>query len=243
MNKFLSSGILAIWLAWMMLPPSANAASNLTAGDFAEFDPTGASYRDLGICQFLTGSRAGLPAGKFLMRIGDRHSADFGELQITGDVTTVVSPVIGDVEYRLFPDDPAVECFFRTILRRQLSDPKVGFTLYSLAADVREVYGPGSENEFTCKVSLTGRLDGVPGGSAPVGLSFGGAGQFTPGIDTASSRGAAAAADPPRTGSTRSPETATRRIACSISRNTNGGPALISAATASRTKAITGTMT
>jgi hypothetical protein len=49
-----------------------------------------------------------------------------------------------------------------------------------------EVYGPNSENEFTCRVSLTGRVERVAGGSAPVSLSFGGAGQFTPGIDTGS---------------------------------------------------------
>lgn len=198
MKNLLSTGILAICLAWVTFPPSANAASNLTAGDFAEFDPTGASYRDLGICQFYTGPRAGLPAGKFLMQIGDRHSFDYGELQITGDVTTVVSPLTGDVEYRLFPDDPAAASFFQSVLRRQLGDPKVGFTLYSLAAHVGEVYGPNSENDFTCRVSLTGRADGVPGGSAPVSLNFAGDGQFTPGIDTASSRGAATAAgDPP----------------------------------------------
>jgi hypothetical protein len=47
---------------------------------FEEYDPAGASYRHLGICQLLTGPRGGLEAHRFLLTIGDRHSANFGEL-------------------------------------------------------------------------------------------------------------------------------------------------------------------
>jgi hypothetical protein len=172
-----------VCLAWITCLPSAEASSNFTTGDFVEYDPAGSTYRDDGVCLFFAGPRGTLPANRFLMELGDRHSSDYQELQITGDLTTLTSSLTGDVEYLLFPDDVSAANFFQTVLRQQLSKPSVTFTPYSFTARVADVFGSASEDQFACNVGLTGRLNGVAGGSAPVSLSFAGGGQFIAGSD------------------------------------------------------------
>lgn len=197
MKNLVAAVVSAIAIICVGCLSPARASSNFTTGHFTEYDPAGTTYHDLGICQFFTGPRAGLPSGRFLMKIGDRHSADYGELKIVGDVSTVTSGLTGDVEYRLFPDDPSVVKFFQTVLREQLRDPRVTFELAGFTARVGEVYGAASENHFVCRVRLTGSLHGMPAGPIPISLSFEGAGQLIPGIDKATTTAAAKqAADP-----------------------------------------------
>ncbi len=166
------------------VPPPADAASNFTTGNFNENNPAGTSFHDHGICAFFAGPRGTLGANRFLMDLGDRNSSDYRELQITGDLTTFRSSLTGDTEYRLFPDDPSAANFFQTVLRRQLRDPGVTFTPYSFTARISDVFGSASEDDFTCDVSLTGRLSSDTAGSTPVSLTFGGGGQYIAGVDS-----------------------------------------------------------
>ncbi|HEY1260333.1 MAG TPA: hypothetical protein VGF34_13890 [Stellaceae bacterium] len=164
------------------LPLSANAASNFTSGNFNEQDTAGTSFHDQGTCVLFAGPRGTLAANRFLMKLGDRHSSDHDELQITGDLTTFKSNLTGDTEYLLFPDDPSAANFFQNVLRRQLHDPRAIFIPYGFTARVSDVFGSGSEDAFTCHVSLTGRVNRA-GKSTPVSLTFSGGGQFIAGID------------------------------------------------------------
>jgi hypothetical protein len=168
-------------LAGALLMPAAYASSDFTAGRFDEYDPAGASYRDLGICQFLTGPRAGLEAHRFLLTIGDRHAADFSELQLTGRFAVTPRLAPGEQEFYLSPDEKSAEAFFQQVLRNQLADPGASFTPYALTANVRETNGPGFVTAFDCRVELTGRVDHVGGKADPVSLRFGGNGQYVPG--------------------------------------------------------------
>ena len=61
----------------------ALAASEIIQGAFTESDPAGQSHRDLGVCSFITGPREDLPAGHFLLTVGDHHAPDATELQLT----------------------------------------------------------------------------------------------------------------------------------------------------------------
>lgn len=173
---FLTCGLVAA------MPLSADAASNFTSGNFNENDPARTSFHDQGTCLFFAGPRGSLPANRFLMKLGDRHSSDQDELQITGDLTAFKSSPTGDTEYLLFPDDPTAANYFQNVLRRQLHDPSAIFTPYGFTARVSDVFGSGSEDAFTCHVSLTGRVE-RGGKSTPVSLTFSGGGQFIPGID------------------------------------------------------------
>jgi hypothetical protein len=170
-------------IGWVLgLPaPAAYANSDFIAGNFQEYDPAGTSYRDLGTCRFFTGPRGTLGASRFMLMIGDHNSSSYDELQITGDYAQVPSVLR---EYALFPDDVSAINFFQSILRRQQADPSVTLTPYGFTVRVTEVRPTQFTDGFNCTVGLTGRLNSTSFADVPVSISFGGRGQFFPGIST-----------------------------------------------------------
>jgi hypothetical protein len=177
-RKFRGLGIAAGWV-FLLLAHTADAASNFTTGSFSEYNPAGGvSFHDHGVCAFYAGPRGTLGANRFLMRLGDRHSGSYRELQVTGYLTTIESGSTGNTRYRLFPDELSTVLDFQKVLRGQLDDPSATFTPYSFRVGIADTFGPGSEDRFTCDVSLSGRVSGDRVGDAPVSLTFSGGGHF-----------------------------------------------------------------
>jgi len=152
--------LLAFGSAMVMSLPGAYASSNLAAGGFDEDDPAGQSFNDSGICRLFTGPRGDLPAGQFLMTLGDHNSSDFAELQVTGKVDTGLLGLTGGQKLRLVPDDSLAVQLFEDSLQNQLGSPAVGFTLHRLRVNVTQQRLPGHVDEFDCNVNLSGRLIG-----------------------------------------------------------------------------------
>lgn len=160
--------------------PRAQAGSNFRAGGFAEAVRAGVSYDDQGICQFFTGPQDTLEGDEFLLTLGDHHSSDYDELQITGKFKMETDRFTGLREFRLFPDEGAAAEFLEKILRYQLGDPSIDIRLHSLKAQVNEIRRPQDVDEFICKVNLKGRGTGREVGMGSVSVTFNGLGQFFP---------------------------------------------------------------
>src|SRR5205814_6778332 len=135
------------------------------------------SYRDLGICSFITGPRTDLAAGQFLLTMGDAHSPDTAELQLTGTYTAVDTDSDGDQAFTLSPDTAAAAQYFEGVLRTQLADNTAVFQLDHLSAKVRQA----PRKDLLCHVSLTGSVSGLGRPSTTVSVSFRGQGQYFPG--------------------------------------------------------------
>jgi hypothetical protein len=167
----------------------ALAASEIIQGPFTETDPGGLPFHDFGVCSFITGPRDDLPAGHFLMTVGDQNESNATELQLTGTYKTNVQTFTRPFDrgardtFILRHDKPAAEVSFQDVLRAQLADELAVFQLKDLEAEV-ELAPPG--DRIVCTVRLTGRL--IPSNAPPrrVSLSFNGAGLYYP-ADTAPS--------------------------------------------------------
>jgi hypothetical protein len=183
-NFRISGLILLCGAALGMGSGPALAASEFIQGLFSETDPAGPSYRDLGVCTFTTGPRDDVPAGHFLLTVGDQHETDATELQLTGTYSTKVHAFGGpfDAEARetfaLHPDKAAAAQFFQDVLREQLADELAFFQLKDLDAEVN-LAPPGGR--LLCTVKLTGRLTLSHARERQVNLSFSGAGLYYPG--------------------------------------------------------------
>jgi hypothetical protein len=177
-------GLAAFGLAAIIFLPRAYASSNLAAGRFDESDPASQSFNDTGICRLFTGPRGNLPAGQFLMTLGDHNSSDYTELQVTGKVNSGLLGATEGQNLRLVPDDSLAVQFFENSLQSQLGSSAVGLTLHSLTAQVSQNRLPGHVDEFDCNVSLTGRLTGDTMGTFPVSVAFRGLGQYFPAAET-----------------------------------------------------------
>lgn len=184
MKNHWAMGLATLALAAIMFPPRAHASSNLAAGGFDKSDPAGQSFNDTGICRLFTGPRGDLPAGQFMMTLGDHNSSDYTELQVTGKVDTGLLGAIEGQNLHLVPDDLLAVQFFENSLQGQLGSSAVGFTLHRLTANVSQNRLPGHVNEFDCNVSLTGRLTGDTMGTFPVSVAFHGLGQYFPAAET-----------------------------------------------------------
>ena len=132
MKNHWAMGLATLALAAIMFPPRAHASSNLAAGGFDESDPAGQSFNDTGICRLFTGPRGDLPAGQFMMTLGDHNSSDYTELQVTGKVDTGLLGAIEGQNLHLVPDDSLAVQFFENSLQGQLGSSAVGFTLHRL---------------------------------------------------------------------------------------------------------------
>lgn len=162
---------------------SVFAASEIIQGPFSEADPAGQSYRDLGVCSLITGPREDLPAGQFVLKVGDQHAADATDVQLTGTYRT------HDRAITLHPDKAAAEKYFQNVLSAQLGEQAL-FVLKDLDAQVS--FAP-SDRRLLCNVGLHGWLTLSNATQRPVSLSFKGAGIYDPG-DTARSLGGPARA-------------------------------------------------
>jgi len=84
MNFRISALILLCSAALGMGSGPALAASEFIEGPFSETDPAGPSYRDLGVCSFITGPRDNMAADQFLLTVGDQNAPGATELQLSG---------------------------------------------------------------------------------------------------------------------------------------------------------------
>lgn len=182
--------------------PPALANSTVIRGKYREIDATGRSHAGPGVCTFITGPRADLEEGHFLLIVGDRHvrdllardAAEAGELQVTG---TFTAPA-GDRVFALVPDIAAAEKYFEADQRAHLADKYAVFKLEDLQVAVKRTR-PG---QVRCDVRLSGQVSGTAEPPRSVSLSFRGPGTYfsggpaQPGV-TSSGNGAPAVASCP----------------------------------------------
>src|SRR5438067_2502174 len=133
---------------------SAVANSEFIQGKFTEIDPAGEPIHERSICSFITGPRADLARGEFLLTIGDHHSPGKPEVRLTGTYTAEPEDSAGDQEFILHTDQVAAERHVQTVLRNQLADTAAVFELQDLDAHVRQV----PRGRLLCTISVTGRL-------------------------------------------------------------------------------------
>lgn len=183
-NHLLFRSIFLAGMAWGMGSGSALAASEIIQGPFTEADPAGQSYRDQGVCRLITGPREDLPAGQFMLTVGDQHAADASEVQLTGTYSTHNRAVT------LHPDKAAATQYFQNVLSAQLGEAAL-FQLKDLDAQVS--FAP-PDRRLICDVSLRGWLTLADATQRPVSLSFKGEGIYDPGDTAPSVKGRSAAA-------------------------------------------------
>jgi hypothetical protein len=223
-----SSMLLCIVLRMGSGPVLAN--SEIIQAPFTETDLAGQSYHDLGVCRFITGPRDDLPAGQFLLTVGDQHAIDASEVQLSGTYTTQGRA------FSLHPDKTAATEYFQSVLRMQLGDESAFFQLKDL--DARVSLAPSearADAALSCNVSLTGWLTLSNATQRPVSLSFKGEGLYYPGDTARSVTGSTSAPDagsnsdpscptaslapfgePPRTGLAPVPEQCTPGTGCLV---------------------------
>ena len=230
MNFRISALILLCSAALGMGSGPALAASEFIEGPFSETDPAGPSYRDLGVCSFITGPRDNMAADQFLLTVGDQNAPGATELQLSGTYTTQGRA------FTLHPDRTAAAEYFQNVLRMQLSDASAFFQLKDLDARVSLArLEARADAALSCNVSLTGWLTLSNATQRPVSLSFKGEGLYYPGDTARSVTGRASAlgagsngdpscptaslapfGEPPRTGLAPVPEQCTPGTGCLV---------------------------
>jgi hypothetical protein len=161
--------------------PTVLANSNMLVGKFRETDAAGRFFAGPGVCTFITGPRADLEAGHFLLTVGDRQprdllatdAAEAGELQVTGTFTVGT----GGRVFNLIPDTAAAEQYIQADQRAHLADKYAVFTLQGLNVAVKRTR-PGQVN---CNVSMSGQVKATAAPPRSISLSFKGAGTYFPG--------------------------------------------------------------
>lgn len=170
-------------------PPTAFASSDFDTGVLQRRDPAIGTDLGLGLCRLFIGPRGAIPAGQFVLKIGDDDIGNGYELELHGLAT---SDGVGN--YTLSTDDQAAEEFYEQILHRALRLEKSDFDLRQLIVEVRQTDFDLGFDDVTCTIKLDGSiitdatpltalptsprrpLQRVPG--APVQLRYVGAGTF-----------------------------------------------------------------
>jgi hypothetical protein len=164
------------------------ASSDFDTGVLQRRDPAIGTDLSLGLCRLFIGPRGAIPAGKFVLRVGDEDIANGYELELNGQATPD-----GD-GYVLSANDHDAQDFYEQILHRALRLETSEFDLRQLIVTVEQTDVDLGFDDVTCSVKLDGsiisgttQLASVPRSSgrplpllriAPVQLRYVGAGTY-----------------------------------------------------------------
>jgi len=133
--------------------PHARASSDFDGGVLHRRDPVTGSDLSVGVCRLFVGPRGDVPAGRFLLRIGDETLADGYELELAGDATPD-----GAGGWVLGAERADAEDFYEQVLHRVLRLQRSEFELRELTVEVDKDELDLAIDDVTCELRLTGSI-------------------------------------------------------------------------------------
>ena len=133
--------------------PAAFASSDFSTGVLQRRDPAIGTDLGLGLCRLFIGPRGAIPAGTFVLNIGDEDIGNGYELELRGQATSD-----GAGGYTLSTDQQAAEEFYEQILHRALRLEKSDFDLRQLIVEVRQTDRDLAFDDVTCTIKLDGSI-------------------------------------------------------------------------------------